>query len=146
MNAIVYVALAVASEAVGYTASFPDLPQCTAAGSHPAELLSNARGALRAELQALAERGEEWPTPTRVELVQPKAAQFTLLVDVEAEDTPVRVNISIGERLLKKLDAAAETSGSTRSGFIAQAIRERLGEGRRGSADFEGAARRLQDE
>jgi predicted RNase H-like HicB family nuclease len=146
MNAIVYVALAEAGESAGYAAHFPDLPQCSASGADPAELLANARAALRAELQALAERAEEWPVPTRVEQVQPKPPQFTLLVDVEVEDTPVRANISIGEQLLKKLDAAAEASGSTRSGFIAQAVRERLGEGRHGAADFEGAARRLQDE
>ena len=146
MNAIVYVALAEASAPAGYTARFPDLPECSASGAEPAELLANARAVLRAELQARAERTEEWPVPTRVEQVQPKPSQFTLLVDVEVEDTPVRVNISIGEQLLKKLDAAAEASGSTRSGFIAQAVRERLGEGRHGAADFEGAARRLQDE
>ena len=146
MNAIVYVALAQAGEAADYTARFPDLPHCTASGAHPAELLANARAALRAELQALAERAEEWPVPTRVEHVQPAPPQFTLLVDVEVEDTPVRVNISIGEQLLKKLDAAAEASGSTRSGFIAQAVRERLGEGRHAGADFEGTARRMQDE
>ena len=146
MNAIVYVALAEASDPAGYTAHFPDLPECSASGAEPAELLANARTALRAELQARAERAEEWPVPTRVEQVQPKPPQFTLLVDVEVDDTPVRVNISIGEQLLKRLDAAAEAGGSTRSGFIAQAVRERLGEGRHGAADFEGAARRLQDE
>lgn len=146
MNPIVYVALAEPAAAAGYTARFADLPGCAAAGASPAELIANARAALKAELQALAERGEEWPVPTRVEQVQLKPPQFTLLVDVEVEDTPVRVNISIGEQLLKKLDAAAEAGGSTRSGFIAQAIRERLGEGRRGSVDFEGAARRLQEE
>jgi predicted RNase H-like HicB family nuclease len=146
MNPIVYVAVAEAGETAGYTAQFPDLPQCAASGRHPGELLANARSALQAELQALEQRGEEWPAPTRVEQVRLAPPRFTMLVDVEVEDTPVRVNISIGEQLLKKLDAAAEAAGSTRSGFIAQAIRERLGEGRRGSTDFEGAARRLQEE
>ena len=146
MNAIVYVALAEASSTAGYAAHFPDLPECSASGPEPAELLANARAALLAELRARAERAEEWPVPTRVEQIQPKPSQFTLLVDVEVEDTPVRVNISIGEQLLKKLDAAAEAGGSTRSGFIAQAVRERLGEGRQGAADLEGVARRLQDE
>lgn len=145
MSPIVYVALAEAHPTAGYTATFPDLPQCAVSGGQPGELLANARAALRAELQTLAERGEEWPAPSRVEQLQPRPPQFTLLVDVEVEDTPVRVNISIGEQLLKKLDAAAEASGSTRSGFIAQAVRERLGEGRTGG-DFEGAARRVQDE
>jgi predicted RNase H-like HicB family nuclease len=145
MKPVVYAALAEPTPPEGYTARFHDLPECAVSGADPGELLANARAALRANLQALEAQSEEWPAATRVEQVQPKPGQFTLLVDVEVEDTPVRVNISIGEQLLKTLDAAAEASGATRSGFIAQAIRERLGEGRRG-ADFEGAARRLQEE
>jgi hypothetical protein len=47
-------------------------------------------------------------------------------VDVEIEDAPVRVNISIGEQLLKRIDQAAEARGMTRSGFIAQAARSQL--------------------
>jgi predicted RNase H-like HicB family nuclease len=146
MNAIVYVALAEAVEPDGYVARFPDVPGCSASGADLGGLLSQARAVLRDELQALAERAEEWPAPTRAEQVQPGPGQFTLLVDVEVEDTPVRVNISIGEQLLKKLDAAAEASGSTRSGFIAQAVRERLGEGRQRGVDFDGASRKVQDE
>lgn len=146
MNAVVYVALAETVDPAGYAARFPDLPGCSATGASPAELLGNARAALRAELQARAERAEDWPAPTRAEQVRPAPQQFTLLVDVEVEDTPVRVNISIGEQLLKRLDAAAEASGSTRSGFIAQAVRARLGERRHGGVDFDGASRRVQDE
>jgi predicted RNase H-like HicB family nuclease len=143
MNTIVYVALARVDQAGGYIARFPDLPPCTAAGANPAELLAASRAALTAELQAIAGRADEWPAATPVERIRAEPPEFTLLVDVEVEDPPVRVNISIGEQLLKRLDAAAEASGSTRSGFIAQAVRAQLGERR---PDFEGAARRLQDE
>lgn len=146
MNTILYVALARGDRASGYQARFPDLADCGAGGADPAELLANARAAVSARLQALADAGEEWPAATAVEHVQAQPPEFTLLVDVEVEDTPVRVNISLGEQLLKRLDAAAVASGSTRSGFIAQAVRARLGERRGAAADFEGAARRLQDE
>lgn len=146
MNTILYVALARGDRAGGYQARFPDLPECGVTGADPAELMANARAAVSAHLQARADAGEEWPAATPVEHLQAQPPEFTLLVDVEVEDTPVRVNISLGEQLLKRLDAAAAASGSTRSGFIAQAVRARLDERRFRSADFEGAARRLQDE
>lgn len=146
MNTILYVAVARGDRAGGYHARFPDLPDCAASGADPAELMANARSAIGARLQALADAGEEWPAPTSVEHVQVQPPEFVLLVDVEVEDTPVRVNISLGEQLLKRLDAAAVASGATRSGFIAQAVRARLDERRFRAGDFEGAARKLQDE
>jgi hypothetical protein len=110
-----------------------------------AELLLGARQALAAHLQRTADAGETWPEPTQVEQISLAPGVIPVLVDVMVEDTPVRVNISLGERLLQRLDAAAEAKGMTRSGFIAQAVRVSLGE--RGAApDFEAATRRLQDE
>lgn len=146
MNTILYVAVARGDRASGYQARFPDLPEVSASGADPAELMAHARMAVNARLQALADAGDEWPRATAVEHVQVQPPEFVLLVDVEVEDTPVRVNISLGEQLLKRLDAAAVASGSTRSGFIAQAVRARLDERRFRAGDFEGAARRLQDE
>lgn len=146
MHSIVYVALVRGDKAAGYHARFPDLPNCAVSAGDPAELLANARAALRGQLQAVADAGEEWPAGTPIEQVVAQPPEFPMLVDVEVEDTPVRVNISLGEQLLKRLDAAAAASGATRSGYIAQAVRAQLGERRVGAAEFEGVARRLQDE
>lgn len=146
MNAILYVAIARGDQSTGYQARFPDLPQIEVQGVTPSELLANARTAAGDALQGLANREEEWPTPTPVERIAVQPPEFTLLVDVEVEDTPVRVNISLGEQLLKRLDAAAAASGSTRSGFIAQSVRARLGERPGAALDFEAASRKLQDE
>ena len=145
MTTILYVAVAHGDRAAGYQARFPDLPDCAATGADPAELIANARAAVSSRLQALADAGEEWPAATAVEHVQVQSPEFAFLVDVEVEDTPVRVNISLGERLVQRLDAAAEARGMTRSGFIAQAVRVSLGE--RGPAnDFDAATHRLQEE
>ena len=38
----------------------------------------------------------------------------------------VRLNISMAGPLLRVVDAAAQSAGFTRSGFIAQAVREKL--------------------
>ena len=146
MRTVVYVALGRRDETGAYHARFPDLPSAQAVGENSGSLLANARTTLSAELQTLADAGQDWPAATSIESLSAGPGEFLLLVDIEVDDTPVRVNISIGEQLLKRLDAAATASGATRSGFIAQAVRAKLGEKHGVAADFEGAARKLQDE
>ncbi len=145
MSTILFVAQATVDPAGGYRATFPDLPDCEVKGSDLAEVLVAARQALGAHLRRTADAGEAWPKPTPIEQIPPASGAIPLLIDVSVEDPPIRVNISLGERLVQRLDAAAEARGMTRSGFIAQAVRVSLGE--RGPAtDFEGATRRLQEE
>lgn len=113
-----------------------------------AELVTAAREAVSKELQRLTDEGQEWPRPTPAETFAPEPGVMPFLVDVQVEDPPVRVNISIGERLLKRIDQAAEARGMSRSGFIATAARSALGEktGAGAGADFDAIARKLQDE
>jgi len=145
MSTILFVALAASDPAGGYRATFPDAPDCVVTAPDIAELLLSARHALAAHLRRIADAGEAWPKPTPIEDIPLPPKVIPLLVDMSVEDPPVRVNVSLGERLVQRLDAAAEARGMTRSGFIAQAVRVSLGE--RGPAnDFDTATRRLQDE
>lgn len=147
MTTLVFVALARSAPTGGYTAQFPDLPGLTVDGADIAALVVSAREAVQKELQRLTDEGLDWPKPSAPEATQAKGV-IPFLVDVSVEDTPVRVNISIGERLLKRIDQAAETRGMSRSGFIAAAARTALGEkiGSGTGADFDAIARKLQDE
>ncbi|MDP3175925.1 MAG: type II toxin-antitoxin system HicB family antitoxin [Phenylobacterium sp.] len=144
MNTLHFVALVKGSQAAGYTARFPDLPDCSAHGSDVAALVINARHAALARLQGLADEGEAWPKATPAEQVIVEPGAFIVLIDVAVDDPFIRINISLGERLVQRLDAAAEAAGMTRSGFIAQSVRMSLGEQPRN--DFEGVGRKLQDE
>ena len=148
MTTLVFVALARSAPAGGYSASFPDLPGLTVEGADIAALVVAARETVLKELPRLADDGHDWPKPTALEAVAAEAGVIPFLVDVSVEDTPVRVNISIGERLLKRIDQAAETRGMSRSGFIAASARTALGEkiGAGAGADFDAIARKLQDE
>ncbi len=47
-------------------------------------------------------------------------------VPVELPDEAVRVNISLDKLLLKRIDAAAERRGMSRSGFLAEGARQLL--------------------
>lgn len=148
MTTLVFVALAQGDQQAGYTASFPALPQVSASGAGMADLVTAAREAVQKELQRLENEGLEWPKPTPIEAVTHQPGIIPFLVDIDVEDTPVRVNISIGERLLKRIDQGAEARGMSRSGFIASAARTALGDRPNGPGvtDFDAVARKLQDE
>lgn len=145
MTTLIFVGLAKGAQESGYTARVPDLPEVAAAGSNLAELLANAREAVLSALQRITDAGGEWPKAASLEAVTPAAGESPFLIDVAVDDQPVRVNISIGERLLKRIDQAAEARGMSRSGFIAEASKAALGDKGIGG-DFEAVARRLQDE
>ena len=146
MTSVLYVAVVSGDQADGYHAQFPDLPDCRAEGRDLSELLVNARQALAGRLEALELAEEPWPLATPFEQVTPGAGGRAIPVDVSVDDAPIRVNISLGERLVQRLDAAAEQRGMTRSGFIAQSVRVSLGETAPSGADFDAAGRRLQDD
>jgi predicted RNase H-like HicB family nuclease len=145
MNTLIFVASATSDPAGGYRAGFPDLPDCQVTAPDLARLLADARQALALRLRSASDAGEAWPAPTPIEQIVLETGAFPLLVDVAVDDRPIRVNVSLGERLVARLDAAAEARGMSRSGFIAQAVLVSLGE--RGAAnDFEAATRKLQEE
>jgi predicted RNase H-like HicB family nuclease len=148
MTILIYPAIAQGDREGGYRAVFPDLAGCTASGADMGELLVHAREAVTAHLKALADKDEDWPEPTPIEQLGSRPGAL-MMVDVQVDDAPVRVNLSIGERLLKRIDAAAQARAMTRSAFVAAAARAFLGEPDakgRSAPDFEAATRRLQEE
>ena len=149
MSVIVYPAVATSPETGGLEGRFVDFPALVVVAPTPAELIRLAREALSAELQRLERAGDTWPDPTPVGQVDVPAGASALLIDVSVDDTPVRLTISLGERLLKRIDQDAEARSMTRSGYLALGARRLLDEGR-GFAGEGGegadAGRRLQEE
>ena len=145
MSTVIYVAR-VRSDDQGYLAIFPDLPGCEAVGRDLAELLAHARAAVIAKLEAIESGGDAWPPATPIEAIEAQPGLITIPIDVSVDDPPIRVNVSLGERLVQRLDAAAEARGMTRSGFIAQSVRVSLGDTVRFGDDLAANGKRLQDE
>ncbi|RZJ42069.1 MAG: HicB family protein [Brevundimonas sp.] len=130
MSTVVYVAIVEGSETEGYSAFFPDLPGCVTASDSMVELIADARDALALHLEGMIEDGDILPPPSVLEAIphDPEVTEIgRLLVDAEIEDAPVRVNISIGAGLLKRVDTAAQVRGMTRSGLLAEAARQFMG-------------------
>ena len=131
MAVAIYPALITGDITGGFKALLVDFPGVQAEAADIPVLLKLARERLHRLLAELDREGREWPAATAVEaLAERQAAERAalMLIDVQVEETPVRVNISIGERLLRRLDGAAEAQNMTRSGYIAAAVRQRLGD------------------
>jgi predicted RNase H-like HicB family nuclease/uncharacterized protein (DUF1778 family) len=116
-----------------YGISFPDFPGCVSGGASVDEALRRGRDALDFHVESMMEVGEPLPKIRDIaeiradpEYAEDFADAMVAVVDAEVPAKAVRVNISIDERLLDRIDRAAQTTGETRSGFIAAAARERL--------------------
>ena len=130
MPVTVYPALVTGDQAQGYRAELVDFPGVSVTEAGSADLLRVSRERLLSALTALEAAGQDWPAATPVEALGERLQAeraILLLVDIQVEETPVRVNVSIGDRLLRQLDEAAEAQNMTRSGYIAAAVRQRLG-------------------
>jgi predicted RNase H-like HicB family nuclease len=117
-----------------YSVVFPDLPGCVSAGDTVQDAAVNAAEALAMHIEGMAEDRQDPPAPTPVDAPLPHwlvadgepAFVARILVPVEMPGRAVRANITMDEGLLRRVDAAAAAGGFTRSGFLAQAARERL--------------------
>ncbi len=107
-----------------YGVSFPDFPGCITAGKTLEEASRMAAEALALHIQGMLEDGDAVPEPSTVDDVAADAAKrraIAFLVNVNAPDATVRVNITARESQLAKIDALAEAAGLTRSGYMVRA-------------------------
>lgn len=109
----------------GYSVFFPDLPGCTSAGDTPHEAALGAEEALNGHLAVSADYGDAIPAPSLFEEIErdPEVEEVArILVRGERPGRAVRVQVSIEEGLLARIDRAA----TNRSRFLADAARAKL--------------------
>jgi predicted RNase H-like HicB family nuclease len=105
----------------------PDLPGCYSAGTTMEEALENAHEAVLTHVEGLLMDQEPIPTPSSVESLLPewneKGAVWALVaVDLSVlSNRAKRVNITVPENLLRKIDAFAMKDGDSRSGLLVTA-------------------------
>ena len=116
-----------------YGASFPDFPGATTVAGDLDSLYRKAAEMLAFHVGGMLEDGDPLPAPrTLDELRQDSAFRedsegaMVALLDVELPGKSVRVNISLEESILRRIDRAAEAMGETRSGYLAAAAKARL--------------------
>ena len=109
-----------------YGVSFPDFPGCVTAGRTLDEARSLAAGALAFHIEGMVEDGESLPAPSDLSAVMSEREHrdaVAFLVAVESRSRTVRVNITLTEADLGRIDRYAAEHGYTRSGFLLQAAR-----------------------
>jgi len=118
----------------GFGLFFPDLPGCVSAGSTADETAHGGADALALHIEGMAVDGVALPVPSTLDglVVDADVDEVArLLIGATLPSRAARINVTIEEGLLARIDRAAEQSGLSRSGFLAQAARERLGAGQR---------------
>lgn len=114
----------------GFGVIFPDLPGCVSAGDTMEDAARNAEDALATWLEVSTEQGDAIPEPGDFGAVPDWLADIDIaahvLVRAETSSRSVRVNVTLPEDLLQAVDRYAERHGFSRSGVLAQAIRERI--------------------
>jgi predicted RNase H-like HicB family nuclease len=111
-----------------WSITFPELPEVTSQASEFREIMPQARDALASLIDFLVAEGRPLPPGLEdggspdfdpSEYTAPRA----LFVPVEVPGRAVRVNVSLDEGLLGRLDEIARRSGISRSGLLARGAR-----------------------
>jgi predicted RNase H-like HicB family nuclease len=127
-----YIAVVHKEPASDYGVSFPDFPGCITAGKSIDEAKDMAYEALLLHLEGLREDGEPLPAPTNLEdiVADPENADAVAFLVISVPDPhgkAKRINITIPEDTLRRVDATAKRRGLSRSSFLtraAQAVME----------------------
>lgn len=113
-----------------YGVSFPDFPGVVTAGATLDEARNMAEEALAFHVEGMIEDGDPIPEPSSLEQVMAEAANrdaVAILVSLKAPSAKaVRINITLPEDVLERIDAFASEHGLSRSGFLARAARHEI--------------------
>ena len=111
--------------------SFPDFPGCVTAGSTLDEAKDMAHEALSLHVKGMLEDQETIPAPSKLEDIMDNpnysdAAAILVISVPEAKTRSVRVNITVPEDTLRKIDVMAKKKGMSRSSFLVHAAENAL--------------------
>lgn len=114
--------------------SFPDFPGCITAGKSIDEAKDMAHDALSLHIKGMLEDGEIIPAPSKLENIMEDpdfSDAAALLVVSVSEDKPrsVRLNITVPEDMLRKIDFVAKKRGMSRSSFLVHAAQHAITSG-----------------
>jgi predicted RNase H-like HicB family nuclease len=119
-----------------YGVSFLDFPGIASGGRTVDEAIARGRETLAFHVAGIIESGDFMPTLRSLEelradkevIREMRDVKRVCLVEVpfEIPGKPVRVNISIEDRLLEVIDRTAKTRGQSRSAFLAEAALEKI--------------------
>lgn len=120
-----YIAVVLKDKKSDFGVIFPDFPGCISAGKTISEATTMAEEALQLHVDGMISDAEEIPSPLSLDKIHKKykKAVIFLNVAVRLKTKATRINITLDEKLLRKLDRyIASHHVENRSIFFAQAI------------------------
>lgn len=108
----------------GFGVYFPDVPGCTSGGATFHETAENAARALALHLAGIVEDGAQVPEPGRADFEELPPQCRLIYVQADVPGRNVRINITIDEGTLALADRLALNRGTTRSGLLAELVRQ----------------------
>jgi predicted RNase H-like HicB family nuclease len=125
-----YIALIHKDADSDYGVSFPDLPGCVTAGFDLDDAHRMAEEALVLHLEGMEENHNPIPEPSSLEAVmadRENRSGVAILVKAPQKATrAVRVNVTVPEDDLDRIDRFADEHGYTRSGFLLHAAKREM--------------------
>jgi predicted RNase H-like HicB family nuclease len=125
-----YIALIHKDADSDYGVSFPDLPGCVTAGVDLDDARRMAEEALGLHLEGMEEDRDPIPEPSSLEAVmadRENQSGVAILVKAPQKATrAVRVNVTVPEDDLERIDRFADEHGYTRSGFLLHAAKREM--------------------
>ena len=126
-----YVAVVHKDPKSDFGVSFPDFPGCITAGTSIDEAKDMANDALSLHVKGLLEDGEDIPSPSKLEdiMENPEYSDSVAILVVSVPETKprsVRVNITVPEDILRKIDNVAKQRGMSRSSFLVNAAQNAI--------------------
>jgi predicted RNase H-like HicB family nuclease len=125
-----YIALIHKDADSDYGVSFPDLPGCVTAGVDLDDARRMAEEALALHLEGMEEDGDPIPEPSSLEAVMTDQENRTgvaiLVTALQKASRTVRVNVTVPEDDLERIDRFANEHGMTRSGFLLHAAKREM--------------------
>lgn len=113
--------------------SFPDFPGCITGADTEEDAIRKADEALTFHVAGMLEDGETLPIGRSMrELVADPSVRELLdggvlfMARYELPKRALRINVSMDESLIEAIDRAAEQANESRSGFLAEAARQRI--------------------
>lgn len=127
---ILTIAIEPGNKKTAYGVVVPDLPGCFSAGDTIEEAFENAKEAIEAHCELIAESSGDFPV-TKSMAVWQRDPEYRgwiwgmVEVPVEKLFGPAeKINITVPARILKRIDSFAAKNGETRSGLFVRAAEE----------------------
>ena len=122
------IAIEIGTDTQAFGVVVPDRPGCFSAGDTLEEALANAEEAIAVWMEAELDAGRSIPLPSALSALQGLrehkgwAWAIARVDPAMFDDTIERINITLPQRVLSKIDAAAKSAGETRWGYIAKLV------------------------